>query len=176
MSYTTKTAHEPRIIRAKGVHFNYLQFLWSRLNAIHSIAETGDFSLALKLLILDIPILPPDLQEIFTIRAEVIDRGINRILNYQIPQLEHIKDLFIKQMLREKYLQYYCKEHYMAFIKDLFEALESKGMIEKGSYEIPEGTSHTLKAEATEPRDVEEILNLTFKASEEEEEKSEKES
>ena len=176
MSYTTKTAHEPRIIRAKGVHFNYLQFLWSRLNAIHSVAETGDFSLALKLLILDIPILPPDLQEIFGLRAEIIDKGINRILNYQIPQLQHIKDLFIKQMLREKYLQYYCKEHYIAFIKDLFDALESKGMIEKGSYEIPEGTSHTLKAEAYEPREVEDILKLQFKSQEEEEGETETES
>jgi len=145
MSYITKSGGEPRIIRAKGVRFNYLQFLWSRLNTIQTVAENGDFSLALRLLILDIPIMPPDIRETFKERAETIEKNMQLILNYQIPQLQHVHDLFIKQLLREKYLQFYCKSHYEEFINDLFIALQDKGFIEQGDYSIIQGSSHTLR-------------------------------
>lgn len=167
MSYVTKTGGEPRIIRAKGVRFNYLQFLWSRLNAIQSIAESGDFATALKLLILDIPIFPEDIRKAFEQKAKVIENGINIILSYQIPQLQNIPDLFIKQWLREKYLAYYCQEHYKEFITALFEALQDKGYIEKGDYSLLEGQSHTLRTEEEEIA-VEEILKGDFEGIEEE--------
>lgn len=165
ITYETGKVGEPRIVRAKGVRFNYLQFLWSRINAVHGVAESGDFSLALKLLILDIPILPPDIKEMFEQRAKIIEQNINKILNYQIPHLQHIKDLFIKQMLREKYLQYYCKEHYVAFIKDLFDALKDKGLIEQADYEVLTGESHTLKI-GEEDQDLLDLMDVKPKKKE----------
>jgi len=159
MSYITKHGGEPRIIRAKGVRFNYLQFLWSRLNTIVSTAESGDYALAMKLLILDVQVLPNDIREIFEPRAKMIEQGIAIILNYQIPQLQNIPDLFIRQLLREKYLQWYCKQHYESFIKDLFITLQSKGFIEQGDYSIPLGKSHTLREEE---RFVEEVIETDY--------------
>ncbi|RLF99479.1 MAG: hypothetical protein DRN49_04325 [Thaumarchaeota archaeon] len=168
MSYPVKTP-EARIQRAKGVKFNYLQFLWSRLNMIVKIAEAGDYALALKLLILDIPVLPADLREVFQQYAEIIENGISKIGNYEIPQLQNVPDLFIKQILRDKYLQFYCKEWYEKMITMLFEALEGKGFLWEGEYGVPVGESHTLKKD----REISEreIINLRFEEEPEEEPK-----
>ncbi len=141
----TLRGKDAKVLKAKGVSFNYLQTIWTILGQVIKMEAAGDYASAMKMLCVNVNIFTEDVNEALGQEAELIEKGMNLIINNQIPALRAESDLFLRGIKREKLLQFYSCEHLKTFKRKLFAMLESKGYLDQQEDAVITGQSHTYR-------------------------------
>lgn len=118
------------VIKVKGVSFNYLQFLWSKIGIVRQAQEQGNFAGAMKLLASLIPYLPDSIKDTFKEKAVRIEHSMTRIRTGNVPEIKRIPDFFLRGIFKNRLLQSYGNEAFNQFMDELTTKLNKMGYME----------------------------------------------
>jgi hypothetical protein len=118
------------VIKVKGVSFNYVQFLWSRLGVVIQAHSKGMFSEALRLVTDLINYLPDSIKEEFKAEANAIQATMNKVKTGNVPQLKKITDYYVRGLFKKRLLENYASVALNSFIDRLTSRLNDLGYME----------------------------------------------
>jgi len=131
----SRTKGSAAVVRVSGVSFNYLQFLWKKLDLISRVAEQGNYPIALKLATELIPWLPESMKTEFMERAMQHQTALRYIRSNKLPQLYKIIDIQQRTSKRNWLLHAYSITALQNFIYDLTSRLDQMGYMENTKVE-----------------------------------------
>lgn len=128
------------VTRVKGVSFNYLQFLWKRLDLVAHAREQGNDAVALKLATGMIAWLPKSMKDEFMDESLQIQNNLQIIRSNRLKELQKITDLHERTHKRNWLLAAYSSAALTDFINKLSNKLDALGYMEN-TKTVTEGTT-----------------------------------